>query len=307
MKSKFYSRLTMVVSIILTFSYISFAQTTINVKINSGPDDAEEVMTSLEAEGPLGAIDIGSSDLELIFDHEPQYVGLLFRNVQIPKGSTVTNAYVQFSVDVIKEGCTDQAIALEVYGAKVANLTEIGEADYSISQHPPTTAKVAWAPESSVAVGDRGVNEQTPDIASVITEIIGLDGWAAGNNMLIIVGGDPNQTEDKNREVESFDGDPDGAPELFVTFTEGTSVDPLNADLSESIYPNPATQKITIDNPSTGIFDFEIYSINGKLVKSRFDILEPSISLDVSDFARGTYFVKITSEGRTDTHKVVLK
>ena len=53
--------------------------------------------------GKDGWIDeIGSSDLELVYDKAEsgnQTVGIRFQGVQIPKNSTILEAYIQFTVD----------------------------------------------------------------------------------------------------------------------------------------------------------------------------------------------------------------
>ena len=66
--------------------------------VASGDDDAEE-------EVPNGDMDIGGNDLELMYDDVPdtatdeQVVGIRFRDIRIPKGSTILNAYVQLTSD----------------------------------------------------------------------------------------------------------------------------------------------------------------------------------------------------------------
>jgi len=81
-----------------------------------------------------------------------------------------------------------------------------------------------------------GENERTPDISDIITEITSLDGWASGNNMMIIVTtGDTTDVADKNREMEATDGDPAGAPVLNVTLLEAEE-----PDLIQSLLHFPA-------------------------------------------------------------------
>ena len=174
----------------------------------------------------LGEVDLTSSDLELVFDHDPSWVGLRFREVLIPKGATITEAYVQFTVDATVEGTTDQAIKLEVWGALEANAAEITADPFSVSNRTFTDSMVPWEPGPSVAEGDAGENERTPDITGIIQEIVDLEGWASGNNMMIIVTtGDTLDLADKNREMESADGDVNGAPVLHVVYEEAAPVE----------------------------------------------------------------------------------
>ncbi|MFH0756861.1 MAG: hypothetical protein V2B15_06215, partial [Bacteroidota bacterium] len=89
MKTKFYIRLVMLCAGFLLFAGLANAQQThLVIPIVDGNDDAEE--SSIETEWfPEGGITRTSSDLELYWDDAIQYVGVLFRNVQIPQGSTI--------------------------------------------------------------------------------------------------------------------------------------------------------------------------------------------------------------------------
>ena len=122
--------------------------------------------------------------------------------------------------------------------------------------------------------------------------------------MLIIITGDPAQTEDANREMESFDGDV--PPFLSVTFTEGSGID-SNREFIYSVYPNPTEGQVYIDNPSNENFSYEIFNINGQLVASRYNISGNSTELDMSAFVKGTYFVDVKTAERVETHKLILK
>ena len=259
---------------------------------------------------PLNGLTMAWNGLELVFDSETQFVGMIFRDVKIPAGATITNAYVQFTVDAVVAGVTDAAITLEVYGAAEANVTgPFTENLFSVSSHPGTTAKVTWEPGPSVAVGDAGENEQTPDISAIVTEIVTMDGWAPGNNIMIVVTGDPAQTKNINREFESYNGDPMGAPVLNVTFRDGgtSSVNEINAGFSSKVYPNPTLGILYIENPSKDDFSFEIYSISGKLVSSRHNITGPTTKVDMSGLSKGIYIVHLRSAERSVKHKVILQ
>ncbi len=301
-------RITMVLSAILMFAYTAIAQTTIDVQVFYSEDDAEEVR--IPVGGALGDVDLTSSDLELVFDSDPDYVGLIFREVQIPKGATITEAWVQFTVDALVEGTTDVPVKLEVWGGYEGDATLISGDPFSVSNRPFTTAMVPWEPGPSVAVGDAGENERTPDISDIIAEIISHPDWASGNNMCIIVTtGDTTDLGDKNREMESVDGDAAGAPVLNVTFTGGggTAVEPVPAEFSSVIYPNPTEGKFYVKNPSTEKFGYEIYSINGRLVSSRHNISGSTAEIDLSSFEKGMYFINVRTRERSETHKLILK
>ncbi|MFC2115512.1 T9SS type A sorting domain-containing protein [Bacteroidota bacterium] len=312
MKSKLLTRLTMVFATLLMFAFIANAQTTINVKIVDGGDDAEEYQQAKEVGvEDAGFMDITSSDVELCNESDgvQQMCGFIFRSVQIPVGATITNAYIQFTADDDNE----EVITLDIWGGKVANVTapwgvNQGDNPFAISSVPKTTALVQWTPVSWLVLEERGPDQQTPDISSIIQEIIGVAGWAPGNNLSIMFM-DMSGTAKQHRETEAWeDNDGVGAAELFVTFTEGeTSVNPVDDGISNSIYPNPTEGILNIQNPSTDRFSFEIYTINGKLVARRNNITGSTTEIDMINFAKGVYFVNVRNAEKTETHKLILK
>jgi hypothetical protein len=64
-------------------------------------------------------------------------------------------------------------------------------------------------------VGEAGLDQRTPDITSVVQEIVNRLGWVSGNSLAIIVSGTGART------AESFEGDSAGAPLLHVEYDPG--------------------------------------------------------------------------------------
>ena len=86
--------------------YLAFgvsAQQTLSVRISTADDDLEEYLPGTNQSKTPGAIDIGSSDLELGMETkdniDPLLIGLRFAGLTIPKGAIITKAYLQFTVD----------------------------------------------------------------------------------------------------------------------------------------------------------------------------------------------------------------
>ncbi|MEA3496996.1 MAG: T9SS type A sorting domain-containing protein [Bacteroidota bacterium] len=79
-------------------------------------------------------------------------------------------------------------------------------------------------------------------------------------------------------------------------------------DISEKfkVYPNPAQSKITITYTGFIAFDTKvrIYDIQGKLVKEQQLALEKTV-IDIKDFSKGIYFVKIKDGDGVFVEKVV--
>src|SRR4030067_2609666 len=148
------------------------------------------------------------SDLELVYDLWPgnQTVGIRFNGVNIPAGASILRAYVQFRVDET----SSEATSLVIRGEAANNAGPFLTSTRNISSRQLTTAVVGWGPLALSVVGEAGPAQQTPDLSSVIQEIVGRSGWSHGNSRVVII------TGTRRRVAESYEGDPRGAPLLHV-------------------------------------------------------------------------------------------
>jgi hypothetical protein len=140
-----------------------------------------------------------------------QTVGMRFNGVAIPPGAMIVKACVQFRVD---ETGTE-ATALTIQGETYDNASTFGRTGGNISSRGRTAAEVSWALEPWTTRGEAGPNEQTPDIAAVIWEIVARPGWSSGNSPVVII------TGTGERVAEAYDGDSAGAPLLHVEYGSG--------------------------------------------------------------------------------------
>jgi len=72
-----------------------------------------------------------------------------------------------------------------------------------------------------------------------------------------------------------------------------------------SIYPNPATNSINISSNET-IDLMSIFDIKGSLIFSQ-SYQEKSTSIDISNFAKGVYTVKVVIMGNSSLQKLIIK
>jgi len=89
---------------------------------------------------------------------------------------------------------------------------------------------------------------------------------------------------------------------------EGTlSAEPFDTDYF-SIYPNPSKGIFNIRMAAINEFDFSVYDITGKLISQRHKVTPSNREyiLDMSNFSSGVYLLKIESEGRQITKKLIL-
>jgi len=303
MKTKFYIRLVMLCVGFLLFAGLANAQQThLAIPIVDGNDDAEE--SSIETEYfPEGGVTRTSSDLELYWDDAIQYVGVLFRDVQIPQGTTIDSAYIQF---VCKSAGSDE-MSIKIWGVDSVNVDSILGIDYGVSANEPTQATIDWSPAPWIVEYDAKPEERTPYLNTIIDEIVANDGWEAGNNMMFVLTGDVD--ENKIRHAYSFDMDEAG-PVLHVWFTGSGSTGNKaieSSNFSTLIYPNPTEGRLYIENSSSDKLSYKLYSISGRLVGSRQNITDSSTEIDLSSLTKGMYLISITTGEKTETHKVNLK
>jgi hypothetical protein len=177
-------------------------EVTFETRVSASTDDAEERAS--------GSVKLTSSDLELTFDSSGnQTVGMRFNAVDVPLGAAISNAYVQFQVDEVNTEPTSLVIHAEAADNAVTFTTTSG----NISSRPTTAATVAWSPAPWETRGLAGPDQQTPNIAALIQEVVDRPGWAGGNSLVIIITGTGERT------AESYNGVPAAAPLLHVEYS----------------------------------------------------------------------------------------
>lgn len=72
-----------------------------------------------------------------------------------------------------------------------------------------------------------------------------------------------------------------------------------------TIYPNPAADIINVF-ASEKIENVEVLNMAGQVITSLSNNTD-TISIDVNDFASGVYFVKVYTQGKVSTHKVIVE
>lgn len=77
--------------------------------------------------------------------------------------------------------------------------------------------------------------------------------------------------------------------------------------ISFDVYPNPATELLTIDYPTTEKLNIQLISSDGKRVLSQDFASGERLVMNVADLLPGLYVVKLLSGGKTATQKIVLR
>lgn len=173
---------------------------TFTSRVALSSDDAEETVSTT-------AVNTISSALQLITDSgRAQQVGMRFQKVTIPRGATITNAYLEFTAEY---GSSD-ATSLVIFGEYTANSQTFTTTNKNISGRLKTGASVRWtAIPSWVNLG----KYKSPNLATIVQEVTTHPTWASGNSMSFIV------TGSGKRVAKSFNGSSTSAPRLVITYT----------------------------------------------------------------------------------------
>ncbi|NMM47567.1 CBM96 family carbohydrate-binding protein [Marinigracilibium pacificum] len=250
------------------------------VTVSNSSDDAEQGSSTM---------DLTSGDL----DFGEKLSGIRFTNVTIPNGAIIQNAYIQFTAD--NDGQNSNA-SYTIKGQDVNNAGTFTTATNNISNRTTTSASVSWnnVPAWNSA-GQAGTNQRTPDISSIIQEIVNRGGWISGNNMVLMVDGTSGK-----RSAKTYDGDPSKAPKLVYTYTssagaralktEQTTIEVNSLEYSElKLYPNPVSDYFKLELPE-GSNEITILDVNGRVLKT-IKAESRSAVISVTDLEPGIYIL----------------
>ena len=197
---------------------------TVIVPINNGKNDVEEDKN--------GKLYVTSTDLEMVYDRSNnlsfQKVGLRFENVQIPQNATIESAYLQFTADESNHQYTFLEIAME----STSNASLFTNA-YNVSVRKLLTTKIAWIPSSWIS-GQNSASQKSPDLKTLVQQIVSKSKWNPGNNMAFIISGTGVSLTSKTakRVANSFDGDPSKAARLFIQYKINNALDDVCSTIS---------------------------------------------------------------------------
>ncbi len=260
-----------------------------NYQVSQSADDAEESSN--------GAMDLTSGDLDL---GDKPYNGLRFQNVDIEQGASITNAYIQFTADKDNQSAS---ASYTIKGQASDDASVFTTSNSNITSRSTTSASVNWnnIPAWNTA-GQTADAQKSPDISTIVQEIVDRVGWSSGNAMAFFVSGSSGK-----RSAKTYDSDPAKAPKLVIEYTTGGrrlkkefAIDNIQEPFQQAIYPNPAQKYLTINNevPNSQIL---IMNLSGKIIKSF--MLESTIStIDLGGLSDGMYLVKINNK----IHKLII-
>ena len=138
----------------------------------------------------------------------PYMTGFLFRDVRIPRGADITSAKLVLRPFGNQSGVP---IAVTLRGDLRPQSQDFNPDNLLLHLRPRTVASVPWTLNGTVTLPI-----DSPDISSVVEEIVAQPGWQAGNNLAIFIDavGESVQYVDWN----AYDLSPSQAAQLIVSY-----------------------------------------------------------------------------------------
>ena len=136
------------------------APVTKTVTIVANSDDAEQDGANVR---------LGGNDLHI----GPDFVGLRFVNVGLPKDATIVSAAVQFTASATDIDPATVAIVAQAD----SNAATFSSTANDISNRPPTVASVPWSP-GPWNNNEKGPAELTPDLSPLLAELVSRADWS---------------------------------------------------------------------------------------------------------------------------------
>ncbi|MDA7916055.1 PQQ-binding-like beta-propeller repeat protein [Verrucomicrobia bacterium] len=225
---------------------------TTRIQTGRSDDTAEEAAD--------GSMNTKSSDLELVNDKNRQTIGIRFPNLKATSTSKLAGAFIQFVVD--ETGTTPTQ--LQIQAEMSDNAASFSSKQHGISSRSLTKSKVTWSPVAWKKKDEKGINQRTPDLSSLIAEVTSRKGWKSGNAIVFIISG-------SGKRVAVANGD--DAPTLV---TEGIPPVETTAAIAPKVEPKHYyTVRLHFMEPEAlehGDRVFDV-ALQGKTVLHSFDVL----------------------------------
>jgi hypothetical protein len=184
--------------------------TTLDLQVAASADDAQETQADTGFTSTGGNLNLQASTVAPASRTD---IGLRFQNVTVAQGATITAATLEVFIATSKSDDPN----CNILGENVDNsVSFVTNAD--LINRARTSASVQWT------ASNLGTNafKTSPDIKTVIQEIVNRGSWASGNAMTIIMSGRSDATQTIG--IQPFDTAPtSNAVKLHITYSTGTT------------------------------------------------------------------------------------
>ena len=187
-----------------------------------------------------------------------------------------------------------------VYGTEMSFTTENQQQETCPA---PTNVQATNITESSANISWT----QQGDVTSwdVNYRVAGADSWntvSTSSNPHTLTGLSANTSYEVQVIAHCTNGVTSDPSATITLMTVG--INDYTLDNTVTVYPNPTTGMIQIQNSESRMENVEVYDAYGKLLNTMI-VNDHTANLDLSGYAKGTYFVRVTTERGVVTKRVV--
>ena len=274
---------------------------TVTIRTSQRSDAAEQIGTKVYTK---------SKDLDLMYSaYNEQLVGVRFKNIEIPKNSQITSAYIQFTSDNIV-GNVDENDTMVYIDANYVNRAKTFSKNTPIDGRALTSlaSRVLWDIPAWTVTEERSDKQKTPDLSEMVQEIINRPKWKSGNHMAFIFSAGPSCADETCHRTAETHRNNDTSPTLIIEFVDEEPPVITPADFTVDIrakiddviglleiVPTPESVSILAGN-SEGFFkvdNFGVISVANKLENNSTTIYTLSIEASNS-YGTTTEDIQIT-------------
>ena len=291
------------------------AQETITCYVENGNDDAYQLYCNTSGQPPTGEMFVDQDGLFMGYTSDPTryyLTGVRYSSVPVPQGSTIVEAYIQFTSLSANEGQHDVTVCIE----RDLNPEPFTTEDYNISD------RIAWPSYATWSIAEwqhfeSGPNQRTYDIKNPLQSMINREEWVKGNPMVFFFDGNyPSHGEiyPKHACAWEYAGD-FYAPILTITFTAPASVEELNLAKAMNIFPNPVMDKFCISFTEIlkGNYEISISDLKGKKVctMNTGHLISGDYQFDFSaedmNLKSGVYLINVKGSKQETSRKIIIR
>ncbi|GEM_PF-671100 len=183
--------------------------------------------------------------------------GVRFQNITIPQGATITSAYIETYL----HSSSYDDIDVNIYGDFADHSLNFADTNTLVNNRLKTSAFVLWN------AGNSGTGyKKSPDISSVVQEIVNRGGWQSGNSISMLMFGNSGSKMEGCSFDNTITGSPwayaclNNPPKLHISYATSTPTPTPSPSPTPTPSPNPTPTPTPAPTPpaSTGQVDSNI-------------------------------------------------
>ncbi|MEM0909532.1 MAG: PilC/PilY family type IV pilus protein [Pseudomonadota bacterium] len=192
------------------------------VPISSAEGDATEVASN---------VSLSNNNLSITNGSGTAHTGLLFSQLSIPKGATILRASLRFT-SASANAVNSQ---MKIYAEDTGNAEAFASGSGNITSRSLTSQYIDWSDNNEFPAPNEIF--LSPDISSVVQEVVDRSDWCGGNDLGIIIEGESNSAL-SSRQVLAYDEGSGQSPQLVIEFDDSTATGCIKQDRIYQINAN---------------------------------------------------------------------